>query len=127
MGTEDAADQKGGTHPDTEVTNGHCLPESESHLLCDEEKNSTTSLPTALDGGWGWVVCAGAFLCMVILDGMMFSFGVLLLELLDYFQEGKGKTAMVGSALMGTHLIAGVFSWLSRDCGRLIASQLIFY
>ena len=44
---------------------------------------------------------------MVILDGMMFSFGVFFLDLLDYYGESKGKTAMVGSMLMGMHLFLG--------------------
>lgn len=69
--------------------------------------SSCGSLPVPPDGGWGWVVCGAAFFCMVILDGMMFSFGVMNLELLHYFQESKGRTAMVGSALMGTHLMLG--------------------
>ena len=44
---------------------------------------------------------------MVILDGMMLSFGVFFLDLLDYYGESKGKTAMVGSMLMGMHLFLG--------------------
>lgn len=76
----------------------------------DEDPDSPSSsieLPTAPDGGWGWIVCIAAFFSMLILDGMMFSFGILFLELLDFFQASKSQTAMVGSALMGLHLIAG--------------------
>ena len=29
------------------------------------------------------------------------------MELIDYFGQGKGETALVGSTLMGTHLIFG--------------------
>ena len=29
------------------------------------------------------------------------------MELIDYFRQGKGQTALVGSTLMGTHLIFG--------------------
>lgn len=59
------------------------------------------------DGGWGWIVCAGAFLVNFILDGTMFSFGVLMLDLLDYFGQGKAKTAWVGSALLGMSMFMG--------------------
>ena len=48
-------------------------------------------------------------MCMIILDGMMFSFGVFFLDLLDSFGESKGKTSWVGSTLMGTHLIMGEY------------------
>lgn len=63
--------------------------------------------PVAPDGGYGWVICIASFLIMILLDGIMFSFGVFFLDLLEYFREGKGKTALVGSTLMGTHLIVG--------------------
>ena len=95
--------------------------------------NASMDIPRPPDGGWGWVICAGrytitslnapyfaldaclvhssnvsgAFLCMVILDGMMFSFGVFLLDLLAYYGEAKWKTNMVGSILMGMHLFLG--------------------
>ena len=69
--------------------------------------SSGASLPVPLDGGYGWVVCAASFVSMVISDGIMFSFGVFFIELLDYFQEGVGKTAMVGSLLVGVSLLGG--------------------
>lgn len=69
-----------------------------------------TFFSNAPDGGYGWIVCLASFLIMIILDGMLFSFGVFFLDLLEYFQEGKGKTALVGSTLMGTHLIVGPFT-----------------
>ena len=43
----------------------------------------------------------------------IFSFGVFYMELIDYFRQGKGQTALVGSTLMGTHLIFGKFYCLS--------------
>lgn len=43
------------------------------------------------DGGWGWVVCFASFMVNLIADGVTFSFGVLYVELLDYFGEGKGE------------------------------------
>lgn len=43
------------------------------------------------DGGWGWVVCFASFMVNLIADGVTFSFGVLYVELLNYFGEGKGE------------------------------------
>ncbi|KAK3583079.1 hypothetical protein CHS0354_004024 [Potamilus streckersoni] len=60
-----------------------------------------------LDGGRGWVVCFGAFLVNFILDGTLFSFGILLIDLLDYFEETKSKTAWVGSTQLGMCMFMG--------------------
>lgn len=68
---------------------------------------STESIDRAPDGGWGWAVCFGSFLVNFVLDGTMFSFGVLLLELLDYFNEGKAKTSWIGSSLLGMSMFMG--------------------
>ncbi len=40
---------------------------------------------------------------------LVFSFGVFYMELIDYFGQSKGETALVGSTLMGMHLIFGMF------------------
>ena len=77
------------------------------HTPLQSHVGTPTLHSSAPDGGYGWVVCFASFLIMIILDGMLFSFGVFFLDLLEYFQEGKGKTAWVGSTLMGTHLIVG--------------------
>ncbi|XP_048249886.1 monocarboxylate transporter 12-like [Haliotis rufescens] len=67
------------------------------------------------DGGWGWVVCFASFMINFILDGTMFSFGVIMLELLDYFGESKSKTAWVGSTLLGMSMLMGpLVSFLLR-------------
>lgn len=59
------------------------------------------------DGGWGWVVCIAAFVVNFIADGTMFSFGILLLELLDDFHESKALTSWVGSAQLGMSMLMG--------------------
>ncbi|XP_037070170.1 LOW QUALITY PROTEIN: monocarboxylate transporter 12-like [Pollicipes pollicipes] len=61
------------------------------------------------DGGWGWVIVAASFMCNAIVDGIIFSFGILLLQLVSEFGEGKSKTAWIGSILSGFYLIAGPF------------------
>ena len=75
---------------------------------CLESSSGSDSSDVIIpDGGWGWMVCAGAFLVNFILDGTMFSFGVLLLDLLEYFGQGKAKTSWVGSALLGMSMFMG--------------------
>lgn len=59
------------------------------------------------DGGYGWVIVIASFFCNVIVDGIAYTFGVFLNEFVNYFQEGKGKVAWVGSLLSGMYLSAG--------------------
>lgn len=67
------------------------------------------------DGGWGWVVCFASFMVNLIADGVTFSFGVLYVELLDYFGEGRGKTAWVGSLFMAMPLLSGPIASFLTD------------
>ena len=61
--------------------------------------------PIAMDGGWGWVVVLGAFLAYFIADGWSYSFGIFFTDLLEYFHQGKGKTALIGALLYGFPLL----------------------
>ena len=74
------------------------------HVTGKEEEHKQLHPP---DGGWGWVVVAGSFVCQLLADGCAFSFGVIFVELLDYFGESKGKTAWVGSLFVAVPLICG--------------------
>ncbi|XP_014675383.1 PREDICTED: uncharacterized protein LOC106815438, partial [Priapulus caudatus] len=64
-------------------------------------------IPTPPDGGWGWIIVAASFMCNLIVDGICYSFGIWLVEFIDYFKEGSGKTSMVGSLCAGFYLIMG--------------------
>jgi MFS family permease len=76
-----------------------------------------------VDGGWGWVVVFASFMCHLIADGCAFSFGVLYVELLDYFGESKGKTAWVGSLFVSIPLITGpIASAVTNRYGCRIAT-----
>lgn len=71
-------------------------------------RTSTSVKPP--DGGWGWFVVFASFLIHVITDGVTYSFGVFYLELLYYFEEGKGATAWIASILVGVTLCSGPIS-----------------
>ncbi|XP_043218208.1 monocarboxylate transporter 12-like [Amphibalanus amphitrite] len=77
----------------------------------DQNEDVVLQVPHVVppDGGWGWVIVAASFMCNAIVDGFIFSFGVLLLPLVDEFGESKSKTAWIGSILSGFYLIAGPF------------------
>ncbi|KAI2797115.1 hypothetical protein BLOT_015572 [Blomia tropicalis] len=71
------------------------------------------------DGGFGWAVVFASFMCNVIVDGIIFSFGFLLPEISAEFNENKATTAWIGSLQTGFYLIVGpVVSFLAQkyDC-----------
>ena len=71
----------------------------ESKNLLESPQNRTKSEddgpPPPPDGGWGWVVVAASFLCNMVLDGIGYSFGILLVPLMKHYNEGKGTISMV--------------------------------
>ncbi|CAC5399656.1 Monocarboxylate transporter 14,Monocarboxylate transporter 9 [Mytilus coruscus] len=69
-------------------------------------KNNKTKM-NRIDGGIGWVVVGSAFMALMLVDGMLFTLGILYIEFLDEFKEGKGKTAWITSLIPGTLLTVG--------------------
>lgn len=79
-------------------------PDDDGGSLCEYH-----DIPPPPDGGYGWVVVFASFMCNMIVDGIAYTFGIFLNEFVNYFGEGKGKTAWVGSLLTGVYLSAGKF------------------
>lgn len=88
-------------------------------------------LPPPPDGGYGWVIVFASFMCNMIVDGIAYTFGVFIGDLVKNFEEGKGKVAWIGSLLSGMYLSAGpVVSAFSNKfgcraaciCGSVIAT-----
>ncbi|VDI12056.1 Hypothetical predicted protein [Mytilus galloprovincialis] len=77
----------------------------------DDTESVTTSIRNGKvkppDGGWGWVIVFSAFMINVITDGCSYSFGVLYVFLLDYFQESRSTTAWIGSVFCAVPLLCG--------------------
>ena len=76
-----------------------------------DRKNKTGTVEPIMeapDGGWGWVVVCGTFLIHLIMDGMLYSFGVFYVEFLDHFQSDKGVTSLIGSLMTGMLCFTGI-------------------
>ncbi|XP_064594686.1 monocarboxylate transporter 9-like [Liolophura sinensis] len=84
----------------------HVTWEDTEGELTGREVNEAVAGPD-IDKGWAWMVCLSCFIANFIVDGVIFSFGVLLLSLLEYFDETRSKTAWVGSSLVGTCMFMG--------------------
>lgn len=76
----------------------------EKFFLNDENPGGSFSPP---DGGFGWIVVFASFMCNVIVDGIIFSFGILLPKISSEFDESKATTAWIGSLQTGFYLIVG--------------------
>ncbi|XP_041977947.1 monocarboxylate transporter 9-like [Aricia agestis] len=63
--------------------------------------------PQIPDGGWGWVVVAASFLIATVADGLAFSYGLLQIKFVDFFEASEAKTSLIGSLFISVPLIAG--------------------
>lgn len=90
-----------------------------STTATDSDESSSSSEEDlhnqAPDGGWGWVVVFASFMVNMIADGVTFSFGVIFIEFEKYFEEGKSKTAWIGSLFMAVPLLSGPIASFLTD------------
>lgn len=75
-----------------------------------DDTQSDTGIVVPPDGGWGWVVVAGSFACNMIVDGIIFSFGMMLSQIAESFGATKAHVSLIGSLLSGVYLIAAPFA-----------------
>ncbi|XP_058949438.2 monocarboxylate transporter 4 [Pocillopora verrucosa] len=70
------------------------------------------------DGCWSWLVCFAAVVSNVVICGFTFSYGILFPAILDEFQQGKARSAWVGSiAMMGIGIYGPLIARLYRRFG----------
>jgi len=96
---------------------------------CHEEK--------LVDGGRrAWAVVLASFLCNMLIDGIGYSFGVLLHPIQKEFKEGAASVSFVGSLLAGVIMLTGPIAAIAVDrvgprltCigGSIIASLALFF
>ena len=72
----------------------------------DERRDVEEEDEVQEESWWGWLVVLASFLCNMVIDGMGYSFGVLLEPMRDEFNSGVGKVAFVGSILTGVILLS---------------------
>lgn len=70
--------------------------------------------PVPPDGAWGWMVLLGSFICMFCVDGLSFSFGVLISDLQSSFDCSITKISLGSSLIVGFTLISGELPSLKR-------------
>jgi len=73
----------------------------------DEDDGEEDIVPQPPDGGWGWAVVFASFMCNLILDGIAYTFGLLLKPLVDDFESDASTISWVGSLLCGVYMLSG--------------------
>ncbi len=66
------------------------------------------------DGGYGWIITGASLLCLLISDGILLSFGLILSELRNVFDEPAAKIAWIFSIENASSLISGMQTF--RSC-----------
>lgn len=88
---------------------------SSSSSSSSEDGDSEYCESRAPDGGYGWVIVLASFMVNLIADGVTFSFGIIYVEFVNYFGEGKSKTAWIGSLFAAIPLLSGPFASYLTD------------
>ena len=92
---------------------GDCEPEKTIFIDTPPDKPppdtppSDNGIPQAPDGGYGWVIVIASFLMGLIVDGCLFTFGIMTMEFVDYYQTNKMTIAWAGSVMNGVYLTVG--------------------
>lgn len=91
--------------------------------LSSDESSDDAEIVVPPDGGWGWVIVLASFLSNMVVDGIVYAFGMFLEEIALEFNESTAYVSLVGSLLSGFYLMVGPFtSALANRYGfRLVA------
>ena len=73
----------------------------------DEAECEEFAVPSAPDGGWGWMVVFAGFMVHFLLDGINYTFGILLPSLVEDFDSEPGTVVWAGSLLVGVNMLSG--------------------
>lgn len=92
---------------------------SESTKKCTrqtEEENVTDDCAIVPpDGGYGWVVTLASFLCILISDGILYCFGLILSEVERVFDEPVAKTAWIFSIFNAISYFSGMAVYIYKE------------
>ncbi|XP_065366934.1 uncharacterized protein Targ [Calliphora vicina] len=62
------------------------------------------------DGGYGWLITFISFLCQVVVDGIMFSIGIVLPDIAKDFNIPGSNVVLVASMQVGFYFLSGTVS-----------------
>ena len=74
----------------------------------------------APDGGWGWLVVFASFIFQAITIGIPYSFGIIMVELLNVFDSSESIIAPAGSIQIGIMYSTGKYIFIVSTTGNTI-------
>ena len=104
------------------------LTVNESKLYFSAEETEQPTPVARKNSKWCWVVLAAGFLTLSVLDGVSYSFGVLLDPLVSELGVGRGGISMVGSLQTGVYSVSGLIAskLTTRYISKILRSQFYF-
>ena len=73
----------------------------------EEDGDEEEVVPVAPDGGWGWVVVLAGFMVHFLLDGINYTFGIMLPPIVEDFNSEPETVVWAGSLLIGVNMLSG--------------------
>lgn len=75
----------------------------------EEFRRALDAIPPPIppDGGWGWVIVCASFLMNMIVDGVCYSYGILMPSLIETFKTSTAMMSLGGAMLLGTYMMSG--------------------
>ena len=73
----------------------------------EEGDNGHDDVPLVPDGGWGWVVVIAGFMVHFLLDGINYTFGIMMPSIVEDFGSDPGTVVWAGSLLVGVNMLTG--------------------
>lgn len=81
-------------------------------------KQTVEKEPIPQDGGYGWVILGGCFIISFIVDGIMYSFGIILPYIGKHYQVNESQTNLLTSLYTGFLFCSGpIVAGLSNAFG----------
>jgi len=101
----------GSAKTDDQSSNEEKIQRRENDVKKDEETP---------EGGADWLVVLASFLCISVLDGTMYSFGVFLEPLVEEMKQSRGTISIAGSLQVAmSAFLAPIAGYLVRKAGAM--------
>lgn len=85
--------------------------EDKEEYFEEEEVKQPRKPGEAPDGGWGWMVVIGAFLCCLFIEGLKFSIDDLKEEIKEYYEVSEDSLKSVGMLMYAFSLLGGKYCY----------------
>jgi len=105
---------RGAEDKDSEYKSLEYCRQSSSSSVNSEDSAQDSPAPSPsheeYEGRWAWVVLLASFLCLCVLDGISYTFGMFLGPLMEELKCGRSAISTAGSLQVGIYSMSGIFA-----------------